>query len=199
MMYEKIMDRCDKILTDKYAQLAEIETKLADKETERDGLLKKVETLKESGTFEEYERTKDDLSKVHFQIERLKEWRDNLTENKLITKGEYESLIQEATDEVSAQAEALKLEMINLAEEYYKKGSELKDLITSTNEAFYHLQSDIYRRADQPRTAGGFIIDTINRRILPSGLWTVANWATLLGENFAYAELTGHKIQQEGK
>lgn len=196
-MYEKIMDQCDKILADKYERLAEVEARIADKEEQRDRILQKMETLKESGgTFDEYNQEKEELSRVSFQLDNLKEWRNHLDQEQLIPKEEYETLIAEGINEVSAEVEALAAEVTAQAEKLYEKGAALRDLIIRTNQAFQHLQNDIFKNQDQPKDKHGDPITIVNRRTLPAQFWTVVNWSCLAAENYAYELTTGHKITE---
>lgn len=193
-MYEQILDRCDLILLSKHTQLAEVETKIADIETERDKIQQRLETLKNSGTYEEYNQAKAELSRVSFNLENVKEWKRRFEQEELISRPEYEALIQEATDEASAQAEALAAELVRTAEDLYRKGTELQALLTNTNQSFQHLQNDIFKNQDQPRDKHGDPITIVNRRTVPAHFWTVATWACLLANNYAYELTTGHKI-----
>lgn len=194
--YEKIMDKCEILLGEKYKELAEIESRIDEKETRRRELLRKLDFIKASGTFGEYTDARTEIESLDYEIKRLQEWKANVEKNKLITSEEYESLLQEATAEACAETEKLNAEIIKLAEEFYRKGSELRALITNTNQSFQHLQNDVYKNEDQPKDKNGDPVSLIGRRVLPSDLWETVNWATSLAESYQYEKYTGKKIQE---
>lgn len=167
--YEKIMNKCEILLENKYADLAQIEVRIDEKETQRRELWRKLDHIRAAGTFEEYSEAKKEISRLDHDLERLQEWKANFEKSKLISSEEYEALIQEATDEVRAEVDALAAEMVQLAETYHEKGEVLRALIT-----------------------------LINRRALPSDLWETVSWACGIAESYQYEKHTGKKIRKEG-
>ena len=111
-----------------------------------------------------------------------------------ISTEEYNRLISEVQNEITARAEEYKRDFLKMAEEGYRKGNELLDLINQANKALYILQHELYQDKDRTRSRNGSILYIIgeDKEVNPD-IWRIAEYGRIMAMSYQYKEYTGQQ------
>ncbi|MBR2668292.1 MAG: hypothetical protein IKE36_00675 [Solobacterium sp.] len=143
-----------------------------------------------------YMECREQLEKLNKILQILEAWKAETGKGEAISTEEYKSLVSEVEAEIQAEAEAYKKDFLKMAEEGYKKGNELLDLINQANQALNTLQHELYQDKDRTRTRNGTILYIIgeNKEVNPD-IWRVAEYGRLMAMSYHYQEYTGKRKQ----
>lgn len=139
-------------------------------------------------------KTGEELEKLNRTLESLEAWKTEAQKTEPISTEEYNRLISEVQKEITARAEDYKKRFLELAEEGYKKGNELLELINQANKALYTLQHDLYQDKDRTRSRNGSILYIIgeDKEVNPD-IWRIAEYGRIMAMSYQYKEYTGQQ------
>lgn len=184
-----------------------IEAILAERKANSDNLVAKTNESREaviaashdmesailSGDIDAYREAKSRKAAAADALEMYTAQAATLGDRPLISKEEYEQLIEGIYSEVSALNAEVQSKAANLAEEMQKAGEQLRSVQGEANKTLHRLQHDIFRDADRTKNIKTGDIIAIRSEEKTVDYWDTINWTLSPVCNEIYEGITGKR------
>lgn len=188
----KAENRINKILTDKEAELLDINEQIEIANQKIKEAEKEMEEAINKRNLELYKKAKKKKSDVEDGKEMDTIRLNNLKEKALISESEYKKMVSDIYEEVRSIENQKKEKLAKLSDEMAKESRELLEVTKKANEVLIKLQDKIYRNEDRQKTGKGEII-FLTSEDKNINTYSTVKWGFAGVDNCQYEIYTGKK------
>lgn len=182
--------KAKKILNDRETEINDITKQISDAEVAMVTAKKEMELATNKSDLIAYKKSKQQYSDAQISTEMYSKRLDALENKPLISKDDYDKLIDSIFDEMDEALDETEAQFIKLFSSAHEISKELMSAGEKANEIIKMIQSNVYKDADRLRAANGTIVD---RQKEFSKHYDTCRWGDTGYKYYKYAEVSEDK------